>query len=192
MDCRHAIAVMHERLSGASEAGGTELDSHLVECGRCRAHYRALLELARLATRIEPLAPPASLRRRVSEALAGTPVVVRTDRRWFAVAFAVLACAALAFAIACRPVWQGWASDAGAQVTAAKTVLADAGAAMQAAVDGLNSRIGIDWTTAVWAVRARIGATLWPVGAVALGLLMLMAANVMLIRLAGRVRAAQA
>jgi len=178
MDCRHAIAVMHERLSGASEAGGTELDSHLVECGRCRAHYRALLELARLATRIEPLAPPASLRRRVSEALAGTPVVVRTDRRWFAVA--------------CRPVWQGWASDAGAQVTAAKTVLADAGAAMQAAVDGLNSRIGIDWTTAVWAVRARIGATLWPVGAVALGLLMLMAANVMLIRLAGRVRAAQA
>jgi hypothetical protein len=187
IDCRQAIVLMHERLSGADEAGGAGFDAHVLECGRCRAHYRALLELARVATRIEPPAPPASLRRRVAAAIAPGSVPAPADRRWLTVALAAAVCVVLVLAIGYRSLWHAAAALPG--VSAAWTSVVGW---LHTLAEGLGNLVATHQVAAAadWLWRWRPAVAASPV--LGLVILLLLAANFVLIRLAGRTRPARA
>jgi type II secretory pathway component PulM len=184
MDCRQAVLFMHERLSGSAEAGGDGFDSHILECGRCRAHYRALLELTRTATSIEPVAPPASLRRRVAEAVAPRPAVKAADRRWLAAAMVLFGCAVLALGMAYRPLWQPALARA-ALVEGALAGDAAAPAAAAAAVwDLVAVRLPAVASHSLGNAAAAVPISAAALGAIVGSIILLLGANAVLIRIA--------
>jgi len=177
--------MMHERLSGVSDAGGAEFDEHLAECGRCRAHYRALLELARMATQIPQPNPPMAIRTRVAARLAPTPKSVPGDRRWAVVGIAAAACAVIILAVISPSTLQtayGWTVGIGRSITGAGSS-ALAGVADSARVVFAPERLSSLGRVALGDVMPRIGVSVMLLVVV---VLLLSAMNAILIRYARR------